>query len=96
MNLFGYKKSRENFEFKEEIFKVSESLKIYLLTDGIIDQKSSKEELINFGRQRLETLIKNVQNVSMAEQREIIHKAIEEFRDGSEQRDDITLLGISV
>jgi serine phosphatase RsbU (regulator of sigma subunit) len=92
----GYKKSRENFEFKEEIFKVSESLKIYLLTDGIIDQKSSKEELFNFGRQRLETLITNVQNVSMAEQREIIYQAIEEFRDGSEQRDDITLLGISI
>ncbi len=92
----GYKRSRESFNFKEIEYDRGEGLKIYLLTDGFIDQKSHNPDLFNFGRQRLEDLLKSVQNKSMNDQKDIIHEALVKFMDGTEQRDDITLIGIEI
>ncbi len=65
---------------------------LYLSTDGIIDQPSP--DRIRFGSMRFINLLKNIGEQPMEFQKEAIEKAVLDFQEYEQQRDDVTFLGI--
>jgi serine phosphatase RsbU (regulator of sigma subunit) len=68
---------------------------LYIFSDGYIDQfggdKGSK-----FMTKRFKQLLLSVQAKPMEEQKEILDKNIEEWKNGTEQVDDILVIGFKV
>ena len=67
---------------------------VYLLTDGITDQIGGPKRL-PFGKTRLRQLIGSNCSLPMHRQYEALEKAFAEYKDRFDQRDDITVLGLS-
>ncbi len=65
---------------------------IYLTTDGYIDQNNKERK--RFGSKNLEELINNISNKTLEEQKQILENKLDNWKIGTEQRDDITILGI--
>jgi phosphoserine phosphatase RsbU/P len=66
--------------------------KVYLLTDGIMDQIGGPKRL-PFGRRRMREWIENNQNLSMADQCRSLQQVFSEYKGVADQRDDVTVLG---
>lgn len=65
---------------------------LYLLSDGYVDQ--SNPELERFGSPRLEELLESYCALPLEEQEERLRQQLSKHQRESEQRDDITLMGI--
>lgn len=65
---------------------------LYLTTDGFMDTPSPKRW--SFGNKRFIALLEEIHQKPMAHQHELMIKAWDDYRQGQEQRDDITILGI--
>ncbi len=68
---------------------------IYLATDGYHDQFGGPANKKFKGKQ-LKDLFVSISEKPMAEQREILHNALESWRGSGEQIDDVTILGMRV
>jgi len=67
---------------------------LYLTTDGLIDQNGADRK--RFGAQRFtETLLGNI-NQTVEQQKQTLVQALDDYQNGEEQRDDITVIGIRV
>ena len=66
---------------------------IYLFTDGYVDQIGGLERK-TFKTIRLKKLLKEIHALSMEEQQKILREEHEIWRSGSEQIDDIMVLGV--
>lgn len=64
---------------------------IYMATDGLQDQPGRSGK---FGRKRLLSLLEALASMDMERQRIEITRALSEYMEEMEQRDDITLIGI--
>jgi len=67
---------------------------IYLLTDGFTDQNDSHR--IKYGTNRLQEKLKSIHALPLFSQKDILEKELETQLAGTEQRDDITILGIRI
>jgi len=67
---------------------------IYLFSDGFIDQQNENEKKI--GIKRLREIIKENSIKPLKEQKALLIKEFEAHRNGWEQQDDITILGIKL
>ncbi|MCQ2252872.1 MAG: SpoIIE family protein phosphatase [Bacteroidales bacterium] len=67
---------------------------IYMYSDGIIDHTNQQRK--RFGRKRLFEMLSSMQNMNMEMQAQIIAQTISEYANGSEQRDDISVLGLKI
>jgi serine phosphatase RsbU (regulator of sigma subunit) len=67
---------------------------IYLLTDGFTDQNDLHR--IKYGSSRLQEKLKHICTLPLFSQKEILEKELEAQLAGTEQRDDITFLGIKI
>lgn len=76
------------FDSAVENFSVTESDQIYLATDGVVESFNADQEM--FGYQRLEALINDTENNSVAQ----IVEALTLFRGEAEQDDDISILSL--
>lgn len=65
---------------------------IYLSTDGLIDQNNLKRK--KFGENQFSKNIEKNAHLPMHEQKQALEQVLEVYQQGSEQRDDITVLGI--
>jgi serine phosphatase RsbU (regulator of sigma subunit)/tetratricopeptide (TPR) repeat protein len=84
----------ENLDFTELSVTLQKNDIVYLTTDGYIDQADDNRH--SFGPIRFKNLIQSVAHLSMAAQGDAFIKALEEHQGETEQRDDITLLGIKL
>ena len=84
------KRNTEVFTDHEVLLEKGDLL--YLSTDGIIDQPSP--DRVRFGSMRFINLLKNIGNQPIEMQKEAIEKAVLEFQEYEQQRDDVTFLGI--
>lgn len=69
--------------------------KIYLFSDGIVDQFGGPNNK-KFGSKQLRSLIQNVKDLNMRKQAEIIINTHELWRKQTDQTDDILMLGICI
>lgn len=90
----GRCKKIESNEFKDEIISFHNQISLYMFTDGLPDQNNS--EIKKFGKKRLLRTIKDSEDLSMREQKYRIITELNLFRKSSQQRDDITLIGIRI
>jgi serine phosphatase RsbU (regulator of sigma subunit) len=89
-NIGGNQKQLNNFEQHE--FNLSNGEMLYLTTDGYADQANNNRE--NFGTQQLIILLEKINNKPTNEQQKILLQNLQEHQQQTDQRDDITVMGI--
>lgn len=88
----GYRRSREDFPFRNRELPLAPGTVLYLFTDGILDQHGGKFGF-GFGRRRLARLLQDLRGLPMAAQGEALAQALADYQGANPQRDDITILG---
>jgi len=80
--------------FTTQEFEAQKYSTLYLSSDGFIDQNNFERK--KYGTGKLITLLENIYNKDLKTQHEIFNTEIENWMNRTEQRDDITLLGIKI
>ncbi|MBD3636611.1 MAG: tetratricopeptide repeat protein [Crocinitomicaceae bacterium] len=68
---------------------------IYMFSDGYVDQFGG-EKGKKFKSKNLKNLLLSIQNESMEVQKELIHKAFEDWRGSLDQIDDVCVIGVRI
>ena len=87
--------SINNFYTVEQIFKFQTNDKLYLSTDGMVDQFGG-EKFKRFKSNNFKNLLLSIRNENMDTQYDIINTTFNNWRGNNEQTDDMTLLGIQL
>ncbi|SFE90126.1 two-component regulator propeller domain-containing protein [Thermoflexibacter ruber] len=88
-------KQREKHIFTNTVIEdLQKGEMIYLLTDGFTDQNDLHR--IKYGSSKLQEKLKHIYTLPLFSQKEILEKELEAQLTGTEQRDDITFLGIRI
>ncbi len=88
----GYKRSKANFEFKDNIIKIDSDIRLYITTDGYLDQ--SGEDRLPFGKKRFQELIIESNMESFEEQKIILLDKFLEYKGKNRVNDDVTVIGM--
>lgn len=91
----GYKGKEMNYQFTDHHIDIEQHHHFYLTTDGLLDQKGGNKGL-PFGKRRLHKLLLENSHLSMSEQQQKIEAFFNDYAQGLEHQDDITMLGFSV
>lgn len=65
---------------------------LYMTTDGLLDICNPQRK--RFGKKRLAFLLNKIMQMDFVQQEKIFNEVIETFQNGTDQRDDITLLTV--
>lgn len=94
----GYKQCPFDFKYKESVIKLEKGTKIYLTTDGYLDQNGG-EKGFPFGKKRFLNMIEECGHEPMPEQQEIFMYKMAEYEEMIEENDrndDVTVIGLTV
>lgn len=91
----GYKRSKENFEYKSHTVEIKKNSVFFLATDGFIHQNGGEKDF-SFGRKRFKEVLSINSNKPLREQKSILELRLKEYQGNELQRDDITVLGFKV
>lgn len=89
----GYKKSNLDYEFKEHAIEVKKGMQFYLTTDGYLDQNGG-DKGFPFGKKRFQSVVNDIYKLPMNEQEVSLLKSIQKYKNGFEQNDDVTVIGL--
>jgi serine phosphatase RsbU (regulator of sigma subunit) len=78
--------------FENKTFTLSKGTCLYLSSDGYGDQNDIKRN--NFSEKRLVNLLQQIQDLPMEQQKEILQTQLTKYIEGTEQRDDILVVGV--
>ena len=67
---------------------------LYLVTDGVFDQ--SNRQRARYGKSRFKHFLSKHASLPLGEQKVSFLKELEDFRQGEDSRDDITLLAVKI
>ncbi|HAN79764.1 MAG TPA: hypothetical protein DCQ31_19385 [Bacteroidales bacterium] len=87
-------KRKKGLKFKLNELTLSHNDRLYLTSDGVIDQNSLDRQ--RFGTKRFLESVKESVNLDMEFQQKYINDALNNYMDKAEQRDDITVFGIKI
>jgi len=90
----GTQQKRIEVQFTTQEIELAQGSSLYLSSDGFVDQNNKARK--KFGSQKLIDLIESNSNSSLIDQHKVLDNEIESWMEGTDQRDDITLLGIKV
>ena len=90
----GGAKLRKEKVFEQQEITLKKGDQIYLFTDGYSDQNGPDRE--KFGRENMLKLLQENAHLNMPEQQQKLEEALSVHQQKSEQRDDITILGIKL
>lgn len=85
----------EQNSFTNHEIKLQPKDHIYLFSDGYIDQLGGPDNK-TFRSHRFRKLLLEIHDQSLADQKTILHKRFESWRNKSEQTDDILVIGIKI
>jgi serine phosphatase RsbU (regulator of sigma subunit) len=88
----GFVRTKIDQVYTEYNVQIDESTKLYILTDGMLDQEGEDESI--YGKSRFETLVLKIHHQTFKHQQEIIEREFNHFRGKKKQRDDITVIGL--
>jgi len=80
-------------EFTRHELKIKKGDVLYLYSDGFEDQFGGEKDK-KFSRRRFRELLLEIHELKMIEQKRMLQKSLEEWMDGHEQVDDVTVMGI--
>ena len=81
--------------FSAHTLKLGRGDSLYLFSDGYADQFGG-EGRKKFGRARLKTLLKEIQQNIMHDQKEVLEKEFDDWKGKQEQIDDVLMIGIKL
>ena len=87
--LIGVKKDNE---YKSGDLDFLRGDRLYIFTDGIFEEFNSQEE--EFGEEKLYSILSENANLSIEESLQEVLTRLDQFLDGKEKQDDISMLGI--
>jgi PAS domain S-box-containing protein len=90
----GTQAKRNQEKFIDHEVMLNKGDLIYLTTDGIIDQPSP--DRLRFGSFRLIDLLKEIAEQPIDLQKDLVEKALFNYQQLEQQRDDVTFMGIKV
>jgi serine phosphatase RsbU (regulator of sigma subunit) len=79
--------------FSEIVVEVEPGLKLYMTTDGIIDQIGGDRRRA-FGKRRFTELLSELHELPMARQEEYLSWFVQEFQGDEIRRDDVSAIGV--
>ena len=99
LELKGTRKSiggiqNEAIQFESQERSLNKGDLLYLGSDGLEDQNNQKRK--RFGRKRLKELLIQLHQLPLAQQKQQIETALATHMQGTEQRDDILLIGVKI
>ena len=80
-------------DFTSQEIKILKGDVVYLYSDGYEDQFGGENDR-KFSRKQFRELLADIHTQPMAEQKSTLEKVLDEWIDGREQIDDITVMGI--
>ena len=91
----GYHGIPQNQQYEEhEIINLA-GKSFYMSSDGLIDQVGGERKRM-FGKKRFKELLLEVQDKSMAEQKQVINKALHDYQGDQNRRDDVSVIGFRI
>ena len=91
----GYKKSNPEYIFKMHEIKIKKETKVYLTTDGYLDQTGGEKGFL-FGKKRFSKLIQYSHEKECFEQKKIFENSFDAYRQENEVKDDRTLIAFKI
>ena len=88
----GFVRTKLNQEYTEHEISIEKGTKLYITTDGIIDQEGINNKF--YGKDKFQTLLLKNHFKSFEEQKKVIQNSFIAFKSTCTQSDDITILGI--
>ncbi len=85
---------RERKKFRSDTLSLTKGDMLYLTTDGYIDLPNRKRK--SFGTRRLKMMFEAYAHLPVEQQKEKFTQVMKEFLLSSEQRDDITIVGLKI
>lgn len=89
----GYGRVPLEQTFSEIVVEVEPGLKLYMTTDGIIDQIGGDRRRA-FGKRRFTELLSELHELPMARQEEHLSWLVQEFQGDEIRRDDVSAIGV--
>jgi len=89
----GFIRTKINQEYTEYTIKIEKGTKLYITTDGIIDQEGINNTL--YGKNKFQDLLLTNHNQSSIKQKKAIQESFMKFKGKKKQSDDITIMGIT-
>ena len=90
----GIGEKKENLKFTDQELILNRGDKIYLLTDGLIDQNGPDRK--RFGSKKVEDMLVSMNEKPMDQQKNIFDESLAGFMQDEDQRDDITIIGLKI
>jgi len=84
---------RQELSFENHVIEISPNDQLYLFSDGFIDQLGGPYGH-KFMKKKFKQLLADNYNKPMAEQKNILQKEFEAWRNGMKQVDDILVIGL--
>ena len=91
----GYKKSNPLYEFKMHEVAIDTMTKVYLTTDGYLDQTGGEKGFL-FGKKRFAKLVEDVYKKPCKEQESIFKSNFVAYKRENETKDDMTLVAFKI
>lgn len=88
----GFVRTKIDQEYTEHTVEIKKGTKLYISTDGIIDQEGKDNS--RYGQSRFEKIILHNHNKSFNQQKELITADFVDIKGDLEQSDDITVMGL--
>ena len=83
-----------NNDFEEHQFVFNREDKLFMITDGLVDQNNPQRK--RFGTERFMKLVTDYRSQPIEEIGQSLKTLLDEFMDGQPQRDDITVVGLEI
>ncbi len=80
--------------FEVETLFLEKGTILYLTTDGFADQNNKDNE--KFSSLQLMSILSEINNLPLSEQKKQLEIALDKHQEGTEQRDDITILAVKI
>ncbi|MCS6794410.1 MAG: tetratricopeptide repeat protein [Raineya sp.] len=84
----------ENIHFENHILQIPPNSMIYLFSDGYADQNDLNRK--KFSEEKLRKLFEKIAPMPCSQQEKIIAEIINKYMEGTEQRDDMMIIGIRI
>jgi len=91
----GYVRSPRDFRFTDVEIELQEGIRIYMATDGIMDQVGG-EKGFPFGKRRFMRFVQSGFLSGFDVQREALIQQLKEYQGNEDRRDDMTVLGFEI
>ena len=89
----GYRKSKNLTVFIENIIEINEQTRLFILTDGVIDE-GREDDGIAYGRKRLISFLSNSGKKPLEKLTDDLRNELKNWRNNRSRRDDMTFVSI--